>query len=124
LQLEEKEGKVFLDTEAHWAKDIIATAYEHGIVSGFDETVFGPDKLPTREHMAIMIVNALRLPVAGEAAEFRDVVDLSHGSKQVIDTARKYGLINGYPDMTFHPMGSATRAEAAVVVARALKLAE
>ncbi|MDF2921730.1 MAG: S-layer domain protein [Paenibacillaceae bacterium] len=124
LQLKKKDSKIFSDTEAHWARDIIATAYSHGIVSGYDGTIFGPDKPLTREHMAIMIVNALKLPVADEETDFRDVADLSHRSKAAIAIARKYDVINGYPDMTFKPMGSATRAEAAVVVARALKLAE
>ncbi|MEG3071212.1 MAG: S-layer homology domain-containing protein [Candidatus Syntrophopropionicum ammoniitolerans] len=54
-------GKVFTDTANHWARDYIATAAANGIVSGYDDSVFGPDDLITREQMAVMVVKAAGL---------------------------------------------------------------
>lgn len=58
LQLSPKTGKVFVDTANHWAQNYIATAEDHGIVSGYDTTSFGPDNPITREQMAVMIIKA------------------------------------------------------------------
>lgn len=90
-------GKVFKDTADHWGREAIATAYAHGIVSGYNETTFGPNDYITQEQMAMMIV------------------------KVAVTKAVEDNVITGYPDNTFKPKASATRAEAVTVVLRVLK---
>ncbi|MBP7332378.1 MAG: S-layer homology domain-containing protein, partial [Firmicutes bacterium] len=41
-------------------------------------------------------------------------------AKDAVATAAANGLMTGYPDNTFQPLGSATRAEAVTVILSAL----
>ncbi len=114
-------GKVFADTDQHWAKEFISTAATNGIVAGYSDSSFGPNDLITREQMAIMIVRAAKLADATDGKEFADASLFSSYARNAILTASKHGIISGYPDNTFKPQGQTTRAEAAVVVSKALK---
>ncbi|MDD2620776.1 MAG: S-layer homology domain-containing protein, partial [Syntrophomonadaceae bacterium] len=116
FELNSKNGKVFDDTANHWAKDYISSANAAGIVNGYDETRFGPDNVISREQMAVMIVKAagLEKPAAGKS--FSDVNQISVWAKDAVSTASGHNVISGYPDNSFKPQGSTSRAEAAVVL--------
>lgn len=119
FKLAPQNGKVFTDTAAHWARDYIATAAANGIVSGYDDTTFGPDRLITREQMAMMVVKAAGLsPKAGETS-FADSGSISLWAGEAVSTAVENGIIGGYPDNTVRPLGNASRAEAATVIVKA-----
>jgi hypothetical protein len=120
FKLEPQSGQVFADTAGHWAKDTIATAAAYGIVNGYDGHTFGPNDLITREQMAAMIVNALKLKPVTEESSFIDSGSISGWARVAVSTAVKNGLINGYPDNTIRPQGQATRAEAAAIMVNAL----
>jgi hypothetical protein len=114
-------GKVFSDTSGHWARDGISAAAAHGIVSGYDETTFGPDDLITREQMAVMISKAAGLS-GGEGKTFADSAQIADWAIDAVAVTSSKNIITGYPDNTFKPSASATRAEAATVIVKALKL--
>jgi len=114
-------GKVFDDTAAHWAGDYIASAYAAGVISGYNDTNFGPDDPITREQMAVLIVKAAKIsPAAGES-QFADSGGISGWAEVAVAAAAENGIINGYPDNTFRPQGNATRAEAVTVIIKSLK---
>lgn len=121
FKLAPENGKVFSDCASHWAKDSISTAAANGIISGYNDSKFGPDDMITREQMAVMIVRAKKLTLEKGEKQFADADKFSPYAEQAIATAAKNGLISGYPDNTFRPQGETTRAEAAVLVAKALK---
>jgi hypothetical protein len=123
FQLPEKQGKVFEDTANHWAKNFIATAAAHGIVSGYSDTTFGSNDPITREQMAVMIVKATKLAEAQEGRTFADSAKVSAWAQNAVATASEKNIISGYPDNTFRPQNKATRAEAATVIIKSLKLA-
>lgn len=116
FNLELQGDKVFADTAAHWAKEIISTAQYHGIVSGYDENTFGPNDPVTREQMAAMIVRTADLTPVNEAPTFLDSASFSAWAKEAIAEAAAAGIISGYPDGNFGPQDNATKAEAATVV--------
>ncbi len=120
FQLENKDGKIFGDTAVHWAKDYIATAAIHGIVTGCDDNTFRPDDLLTREQMAAMIIRAAKLTQEVGELRFTDSSNISGWARNSLVTAVKNGIINGYPDNTIRPQGLATRAEAVTVIVNAL----
>jgi hypothetical protein len=120
FKLENKAGKTFADTMSHWAKDSIATAAANGMVNGYDASSFGPDDLITREQMAVMVVNAAKLPPAPGETRFADSGGISGWAREAMATATGSGIIKGYPDNTIRPKNSATRGEAVTVIVNAL----
>ena len=121
FKLEPGNGKVFSDTGGHWAKDSIKTAAAHGIVSGYDETSFGPDDLITREQMAVMISKAAHLS-GREGKTFADSNHIAHWAKAAVAAASGKNIISGYPDNSLRPRAHATRAEAVTVIVKVLNL--
>ena len=119
FQLEPKSGKVFSDTTGHWAQDNIKIAAAHGIVSGYNETSFGPDDLITREQMAVMINKVANL-TGGEGKTFADSNQIADWAKAAIAAASAKNIISGYPNNSFRPGTHATRAEAVTVILKAL----
>ncbi|AOY75867.1 S-layer homology domain-containing protein [Clostridium formicaceticum] len=121
LGLEVKSGKLFADTENHWAKDYIATAHANGILSGYDDNTFGADDFITREQMAVMVVKAADLGNTAVQKSFIDGESISSWAKTAVDTANVNGIINGYPDDTFKPQDNATRAEAVTAIVKIIQ---
>ncbi len=121
FKLENKAGKVFTDTKYHWAKDFIATAAANGIVSGYDESTFGPNDLITREQMAVMIAKVAELTDTDAEVTFTDSKSISNWAKSAVAAAAEAKIISGYPDGTFKPQGKATRAEAVTVIVKAME---
>jgi len=121
FNLEVKGGKVFGDTNNHWAKDYISTAVANGIVTGYSDATFGTGDFITREQMAVMIVKAAKLTAVIGGKDFADNTQISSWAREAITVATTNGIFSGYQDNTFKPQGYATRAEAVTVVVKAIK---
>lgn len=126
LGLEASGGITFSDTAGHWAEAFVAAAYEHGIIKGYSDTVFGPDDPITREQLAVILVRAFGLqPKPGEQEpSFTDADQISSWAREAIAIAASHGLFAGYGDGTFKPHNAATRAEIVTVIATAPDISE
>lgn len=113
-------GKIFADTANHWSKDFIATAAALGIADGYGDNNFGPDDLITREQMAVMIVEALKLDQVNGETAFADNSNISKWAKGAVFTVVENKIMQGCLDNTFRPHVSATRAEAVNTIEKAL----
>ena len=114
------EGISFADIASHENRAAIEALAARGIVGGYDANTFGPDDTMTRAQFAAMVVRALGLPLQ-KVDVFTDIApDAWHAS--FVGSAYTYGITNGKTATTFHPNGTITRQEAAVMVARAAKL--
>ncbi|MGI6554506.1 MAG: S-layer homology domain-containing protein [Bacillota bacterium] len=113
-------GKVFKDTERHWAEGFIASAHTAGIISGYNEDFFGPDDPVTREQIASMVVKAANLSGGSEEISFKDGHSISSWARKSVAIASANGIITGYGDYTFRPRNNATRAEAVTIIYRML----
>ncbi len=114
-------GKIFGDTNNHWAVNYIATAYAAGIATGYNDDSFGPEDLITREQMAVLIVKAAKIKAATTEITLTDSDQTSAWARDALAAAAQSGIMKGYPDGSFNPRGKATRAEAVAVIANALK---
>jgi uncharacterized repeat protein (TIGR02543 family) len=110
----------FSDISAHWAKASIKQAVSSGIVTGYQDGTFKPDKTVTRAEFAVMLMNALKTEGAGAALTFTDTAKIGSWAQKAVAQAVQAGIINGYEDGTFRPAGEITRAEMAAMIAGAL----
>lgn len=114
-------GKTFPDISAHKNQPAIEALAAREIINGKTEDKFMPDDTMTRAEFATIAVKALGL-VPKANSTFADV-SLTAWYAPYVGTASGYGIVNGMPDRLFNPGGTITKQEAAVMVARAAKLA-
>ena len=114
-------GKTFDDIKSHVSKTAIEALASYGIIAGKTDIRFDPDATMTRAEFATIVVRALGLP-AKNTAQFTDVKS-NDWFASYVGTAYYYEIVSGTSATTFNPNGIITRQEAAVMVARAAKLA-
>lgn len=106
---------VFSDvTAGKWYTQYVNFATNKGIINGYPDGSFRPDGKITRAEFATMIANYLGLSKAYAASRYTDVD--GHWGSVYITALDQRGLINGYPDGTFRPDRTITRAEAATMM--------
>ncbi|MFD0618107.1 S-layer homology domain-containing protein [Paenibacillus sp. GCM10027629] len=127
LELESTTAKnEFSDVaDTSWAAEYVAAASSLGIINGVGNGKFDPNAEITRAQMAAMISRALKLTKTTVADDsvlntFTDADAIPTSLKSDISVAVNEGLIIG-SNGKFNPKGSATRAEAAVVIYRVVK---
>lgn len=116
-------GKIsFNDTAGHWAYTYIEQMAQKRIMSGYPDGSFQPDKNITRAEFARMIAVAMNLPLNEQAQlSFSDQKSIPDWARSAIAATQKAGIINGYEDGSFGPQRNITRAEMAVMIAKANK---
>ena len=104
----------------HWAYDAISKMSEKGILSGYPDGTFIPNKAITRAEFSKILVVSLELKDG--SASFEDVTS-EHWAKQYVDIAGNY-LPNsqGESQTLFLPEKQAVREEMATTVVKALGL--
>ncbi|MBB6633138.1 NEAT domain-containing protein [Cohnella thailandensis] len=113
----------FSDTKGHWAEAAIQKAVELGIAQGFEDGSFRPNATVSRAEIAAFLSRALKLDAAASgSAGLSDADKLPAWAKPHILSVAGAGLMTGYADSTFGAGDTITRAEIAIIVARALKL--
>jgi len=109
------------DIGGHWAQASIEKAVAAGIAAGYADGTFKPNQILTRAEFAVMLVNALKAPSAGAELTFTDSERIGKWAADQVSQAVKAGIITGYADGTFRPDAPITRAELAVMIAKAKK---
>ena len=110
-------------TSGHWAVDAITWAAQNDIVAGIGGGLYDPDSNVTREQFAVMLYKYARfkdydLTAAGDLTQFPDMDAISGWAETALSWANGNGLINGNEDGTLAPGGTATRAQAASILAQ------
>ncbi|MDF2925365.1 MAG: S-layer domain protein [Paenibacillaceae bacterium] len=116
---------ILSDMNGHWAQAAVAEAAELGLVEGYGDGTFKPEKPVTRAEFAALLVRATGWPAADNPEAllpFADNNQIPPWAKPLIAAMVQLGIINGYDDGTFRPEQTITRAEMAVMTARALDL--
>jgi len=114
-------SKTFGDVAGHANRAAIDALASRGIINGKTDDGFVPDATMTRAEFATIITRGLGLtPSANDA--FADV-KAGDWFAAYVGTANAYGIVSGVGEGRFNPQGTITRQEAAVMVARAAKLA-
>ncbi|TBL73279.1 NEAT domain-containing protein [Paenibacillus thalictri] len=120
---EEKQTPVLSDIAGHWGKAAVERAVALGIVNGYEDGSFRPDGTVTRGEFAVMLSRALKLAPSASNVAFADADRIPDWAKPYVAQTVESGIIAGYDDRTFRAEREISRAEIAVMIARALKLA-
>ncbi|WP_235886150.1 S-layer homology domain-containing protein [Paenibacillus cymbidii] len=110
----------FSDIAGHWAEASIKQAASGGIVGGYPDGAFHPNRTVTRAEFAVMLMNALQPQGEGAALAFADQAEIGAWARKAVAQAVQAGIVAGYEDGTFRPDAEITRSEMAVMIARAL----
>ena len=104
--------------EDYWAKKPIEYLATLGIMGGYPDLTFRPEKVVTRAELAVILVKAKGLaPQSASDVKFKDIKSQNWYAPYV-STAVQRGYLKGYPDKTFRPDQRITRAEASLIFAR------
>ncbi|EFM09064.1 peptidase S8 and S53 subtilisin kexin sedolisin [Paenibacillus curdlanolyticus YK9] len=108
----------YRDIDGHWAETAIASLTKEGILSGYSDYRFAPDRAITRAEGAALLVRAFASKAEPAKIDFRDVPS-RHWAFGAVAAAVGAGYMNGYPDNRFGPDQLLTRAEMAVMLGQA-----
>ncbi|MBJ6360391.1 S-layer homology domain-containing protein [Paenibacillus sp. GCM10012307] len=107
--------------EGRWYAAEVSKAQAAGYMKGNGNGVFRPEANIKRQEAAVMLARLLELKADKEAAaKFSDASSIPNWSIGEVGASVEAGLINGYPDRSFKPDKPLTRAEAIVILNRAL----
>ena len=104
--------------------DAVNWAAANNIVTGYDDTSFGPDDTITREQMAAILYRYAQykgydVTTGGMALnEYTDAGQISEYAVPAMQWANENGLITGSTATTIEPQGNALRAEVATILMR------
>ncbi|WP_217561808.1 FG-GAP-like repeat-containing protein [Paenibacillus sp. GbtcB18] len=140
-------GSRFADISGHWAEADIVRAVAFGLVDGYEDGTFHPDATINRAEWIVMLERLLKNaetagktstdaasePSAGSGAEtagtvatnaaplpFADAGAIPAWAVRAAADAAANGIVSGYDDGTFRPGAAVTRAELAVMLAKAV----
>jgi len=102
----------------------IAAVFEAGIIDGYHDGKFRPEKSISRSEAAIMISKALSyygedkldFNTSKDVTDFKDWKSIGKSSKNHIERVYEAGFINGYSNGQYRPDNTANRAEIAKIL--------
>lgn len=113
-------AEALADIRGHWAQDTVHLLYSSGVITALSSDRFEPDGPVTREVFAQWLVRSLGGTPSPAPPEFTDAHRISVDTRGYVGRAVELGLLQGYPDGSFGPQGTVTRAEMATILGRVL----
>lgn len=112
----------FTDLEQDaWYEDAVFWAAHNGIVDGYEDGSFRPDRKISREEMCVILdrlLTMLKKNVEADELTFSDTERIAPWAAESVARLVKTGVIRGQENNRFAPTATATRAEAATVLHR------
>ncbi|MBJ9992087.1 InlB B-repeat-containing protein [Paenibacillus sp. S28] len=121
-------GTTFSDVNsADWYAGAVAKAVEYGLIEGYDNRTFAPNRTITRQEALVIMSRAMKLAgleadganVESLLSSFADRTAVASWAKPAMAAAVKNGLVEGSAG-GLNPTGNLTRAETAAIVQRFL----
>jgi hypothetical protein len=100
----------------------VETAAKNGIILGYQDKTFRPNKVCIRQEMLAMIMRAFKLGESDNEINFADKNTIHNYARKFVSKASILKIIVGFPDNTFRPLKDITRSEAATLVEKSLGL--
>lgn len=123
-----KVEKAFTDVKSSdWFYEAVLWAKENGIVAGYEEGDFRPNKNVSRQEFAVIIMKFLKdhginMPMV-EEFKYSDEKEIPEWSKEAVELMKKIGLIGGKDDENYKPYGEYSRGELAETLYKLIQFA-
>jgi hypothetical protein len=118
----------FTDVNAdEWYAPYVGAASEAGIINGYPDGTFGVNNEITRQDAAVMIARALmykNINCEKAALSYGDNDAIASYATEAVEIMLASGIMSGRENNSVAPYGNMTRAEAATVFYRVLKIVE
>ncbi|MDF2891444.1 MAG: S-layer domain protein [Clostridia bacterium] len=108
------------DYNNHWAKETIEKWIEKIQITGYTDKIFSPNKAISRIEFIVFVNRVFGFTDTDEIS-FKDI-NVTDWYYDEVRIAIKAGYIRGYDDGTMRPNHSISRQEAAVILARLVKI--
>ncbi len=114
----------FVDLKpSDFAYQDVQKAVKAGYIHGYQDQTIQAAKTLNRQELAVMIANLLNLKADPESAKpYSDADSIESWSKGAVGAIASNKIANGFPDGSFKPTKNITRAEAVVMLDRALQV--
>ena len=99
-----------------WAEAELSAAIQAGVIVGYDDYTLRPNRKISRAEMVTMLIRGWGMAASKAATSFADDADIPKWAKGYVAKAAEISIIIGRTNNRFDPSGSATRAEAVVVL--------
>jgi hypothetical protein len=108
--------------ENYWARPYINRLSAAGIITGFPDETFRPNRAVTRAEFASQIERAFQQPETQPAKNFKDV-PADYWAAPAINKSVSIDFLNGYPEGDFRPNKLVPRLEVLIALAEGLNVA-
>ncbi len=106
-------------SDQDWFAQDVKSALADGFVSGYPDGTFQPQDEVSRQEASCMLAKLLKPDGAGDLS-FSDTDDIAGWAKTSVSGLVAAGIMTGYPDGSFRLQEVITRAEAVVMINKAL----
>lgn len=111
----------FTDVKStNWVYSEVAKAVKAGYIGGYENNTFRANNPLTRQEAAVIAAKVLKLSTSSTTLKFKDSAQVAAWAKGAVAAAADKKIINGYPDGTFGPKKSLTRAEAVGIISNSV----
>ena len=106
---------------AKWYAPYVKAVSQNGIMNGIGDNHFGIGQPVTRQDFAVIISRLLNTSQIDDNLSFTDFDEISDYAKQSVLQLASKNIITGFSDGSFKGKQPCTRAQAAVIIDRALE---
>jgi hypothetical protein len=111
------------DVNNHWAQQAIDQFASAGVIGGYGDGTFQPNKTISREEMVVILSRIVNMQAVQKDTTKGNFADLNGSfATDAIKQAAQAGIISGKDGSHFDPKANSTRAEALTVILNALNL--
>lgn len=115
---------MFSDITNHWASEGVVALAQRQIINGYPNGTFRPEARMSRAEFASVMLRVFsQLPERQTKATFSDVFE-SYWASDAIAWVSQRGLFGGYPNGTFRPRQTISRAQAVVALVAGLEASQ
>lgn len=122
VNLGDNQAKLFSDTSSLSEAELkaIDTLTRYGVIDGYTDGTFRPDKLVSRSEVSKVISIAVQLSKQEYTNEFNDITN-DKWYADYVASIKARGFVKGYPDGSFKPYDTITYDEMSAIVSRVLQ---